>query len=127
MNTTHNGSHAPISVQISYQLLRNITSPDEKRSGVRSFVANLPAEEVLKRNTKDNLRSYIAEYNPRKRNRVHDAIRNTILTEPERFITRNGGFVVTASDIEVDDSSKIVKLSDPSIIDGAQSQGEIRR
>ncbi len=122
-----NGSHTPSSVQLSYQLLRNTTSPDEITSGVKSFVANLSAFEILKLGTRENLRSYIAEYNPKKRNRVHDAIWNTIQTEPHRFITRNSGFVIGASDIQVDDNKKQMRLKEPSILNGAQSQGEIRR
>src|SRR5882672_6100471 len=112
---------------LSYQLVRNTSSPDETATGVKSFVANIPAFEILKIDTKQNLRSYIAEYNPRKRNRVHEAIRTTILQEPQRFITRNSGFVIAASDIEVDDQKKLIHLSDPSILNGAQSQGEIGR
>lgn len=124
---TSNGAHTPASVQLQYQLLRNTTSPDEGITGVKSFVANLPAFEILKLGTKENLRSYIAEYNAKKRNRVHDAIQNTIQTEPMRFITRNSGFVIGAVDIEVDDGKKLLKLKDASILNGAQSQGEIRR
>ena len=120
------GERAPASVKIAYQLIRNTTSPDEQTTGVKSFVANISAFEILKLNTSGNLRDYIAEYNPRKRNRVHDAIRSTIETEPERFITKNSGFVVSASDIIVDDNKKIVTLKSASIINGAQSQGEIR-
>lgn len=112
---------------LSYQLLRNTTSPDEVESGVKSFVANLPVFEILKVGTDDNLRGYLAEHNPRRRNRVHDAIRRTIDTLPERFITRNSGFVITAADIEVDDNKKVITLVEPSVINGAQSQGEIRQ
>ncbi len=126
MASSKAGKHAPSRVQISYQLLRNTTSPDEKSIGVQSFVANLPAFEILKLGTKDNLRSYLAEHNPKKRNRVHDAIRETIEKEPERFIIRNSGFVITASNISVDDGAKIATLVEPSIINGAQSQGEIQ-
>lgn len=127
MAKTANGSHTPSSVHLSYQLLRNTTSPDEALTGVKSFVVNLSAFEILKLNTKENLRSYIAEYNPKKRNRVHDAIRNTIQTEPQRLITRNSGFVIGAADIDVDDNKKTIRLKDPSILNGAQSQGEIRQ
>src|SRR2546423_1908971 len=108
-------SSTPTRVQLSYQLLRNTTSPDELATGVKSFVVNFPAFEILKLDTKENLRSYLAEYNPKKRNRVHDAIRNTILTERQRFITRNSGFAIGASDIDVDDNKKTVTLTDPSI------------
>lgn len=120
-------SHAAESVRLSFQLIRNTTSPDEKKSGVQSYVANIPADEVRKLNTKDNLRSYIAEYNPRKRNRVHDAIANTIQTAPERFITRNGGLAITASEISVDDGKKEIEIKNASVINGAQTQGEIKR
>jgi len=113
-------------VQLSYQLLRNTTSPDEVSTGVKCFVVNLPAFEILKLDTKENLRAYLAEHNPRKRNRVHEAIRETIETEPERFITRNSGFAIAATEIEVDDNKKTIWLKDASIINGAQSQGEIR-
>jgi hypothetical protein len=121
------GSHTPSSVQLSYQLLRNTTSPDEAFTGVKSFVANLSAFEILKLDTKENLRAYLAEYDPQKRNRVHEAIRETIDTEPARFITRNGGFVIAATAVEVDDNKKVISLQEPSIINGAQSQGEIMR
>lgn len=124
----HTGAtDAPTTATLRYQLLRNTTSPDEKATGVQSFVVNLPAFEILGLDTRENLRSYIAEYNPRKRNRVHDAIRNTIMTEPQRFITRNGGFVIAASNIEVDDANRTVKLEKASVLNGAQSQGEIKR
>lgn len=122
-----NGASKPESVTLSYQLLRNTTSPDETVTDVKSFVANLSALEILKLNTKENLRSYIAEYNPKKRNRVHEAIENTIDTEPRRFITRNSGFVIGASDVEIDDGKKTIRLWDASILNGAQSQGEIGR
>jgi hypothetical protein len=127
MTSPVKGKHAPSRVQLSYQLLRNTTSPDEKTIGGQSFVANLPAFEILKLDTKDNLRAYLASYDPRKRNRVHDAIRKTIDSVPERFIIRNSGFVVTASDVNVDDNGKTVTLYDASLINGAQSQGEIRQ
>jgi hypothetical protein len=45
-------------------------------------------------------------------------------SEPERFITRNSGFVIAAAEIDVDDNKKIIRLK-PGIINGAQSRGEI--
>jgi hypothetical protein len=126
MTSPSKGKHAPNRVQLSYQLIRNTTSPDEKSIGVQSFVANAPAAEILKLETKANLRSYLGEYNKLKRNPVHIAIRRTIEEQPERFIIRHSGFVVTASDVTIDDSRKIVTLTDANLINGAQSQGEIR-
>ena len=127
MSVSQSGKHGPNSVQLHYQLIRNMTSPDEKSVDVQSFALNLPAIEILKLDTKANLRSYLAEDNPKKRNRVHEAIRETIETLPQRFIIRNSGFVATATNIEVDDKNSRVTLFDASIINGAQSQGEVRR
>ncbi|HEY6466487.1 MAG TPA: AIPR family protein [Candidatus Acidoferrales bacterium] len=127
MANTAKGQASLSRVRLTYQLLRNTTSPDETSTGIKSFVVNLPAPEILKLGTSENLRSYIAEDNPKKRNRVHDAIRGTIEEAPERFITRNSGFVIAAYDAEVDDTKKQIRLVEPSLINGAQSQGEIRR
>ena len=85
------GKRALPRVRLSYQLIRNTTSPDEKSIGVQSYVVNLSAFEIVKLDTRANLRSYLAEYNPRKRNRVHDAIRKTIDSEPERLLFETVG------------------------------------
>jgi len=126
MTSPKQGKHAPNCVHLSYQLIRNTTSPDEKSIGVQSFVANAAAAEILKLETQANLRSYLGEYNPRKRNSVHLAIRRTMEAQPERFIIRNSGFVVTATEVSVDDNAKLVTLTDANLINGAQSQGEVR-
>jgi hypothetical protein len=119
-------AHRP-KTTLSYQLLRNTTSPDEVLTGVKSFVANLPVLEILKLGTNGNVRCYLAEHNPRRRNRVHAAIRTTMETQPARFITRNSGFTITASDADVDDNKKTITLFEPGVVNGAQSQGEIRQ
>lgn len=126
MNKPHKAVEQP-SVTLSYQLIRNTTSPDESKTGVRSFTANFSAFEILKLGTDANLRTYIAEHNPNKRNAVHESIRETIDSNPERFITRNSGFAIAASDVEIDDNKKTVRLTAASVINGAQSQGEIQR
>jgi hypothetical protein len=54
-------------------------------------------------------------------------IETPIQQDPQRFITRNSAFVIAASEIAIDDNKKIVRLTDPSILNGAQSQGEIKR
>lgn len=113
--------------QINYQLIRNVTSPEEKENGVQTYFLNVPANEIADIGTKENLRSYIAEHSARKRNAVHKAIEATILNEPDRFINRNSGITITCSKLELNDKEKFVTLTDASIINGAQTQGEIIR
>jgi len=112
---------------IKYDVVRNLTSPAEKENGVQTLIANISAREVVQLGTADNLRSYIAEHSPSKRNLVHKQIANTIAEMPDRFINRNSGITITCTNCIVDDSKKTATLTNASIINGAQTQGEIKR
>jgi hypothetical protein len=125
--TIKNGERGTSTTQIRYHSIRNVTSNNEKENNVQTFIANVPADQAQTLGTEANLRSYIAEYSDRKRNGVHRAIENTIKTEPDRFINRNGGLTIACSQAEIDDAKKIAKLKNASLINGAQTQGEIRR
>ena len=114
-------------VRLNFESIRNVTSPEEKENGSRTFVMNLPAEEILKVDTVHNLRDYIPAHTGKRRNGVHTAIANTIENNPTRFITLHSGFVISAADVKVDDEAKKLTLRRASLINGAQSQGEIRR
>jgi hypothetical protein len=125
--TIKNGGRDTSTTQIRYHSIRNVTSNDEKDNDVQTFIANVPADQVLDVGTEGNLRSYIAEHSERKRNGVHRAIENTMKREPDRFINRNSGMTIACSAAEIDDAKKVAKLKNASLINGAQTQGEIRR
>ena len=112
---------------LKYDVIRNLTSPAEKDNGVQTWIANISAREILGIGTTDNLRSYIAEHSPTKRNAVHKQIANTIAEMPDRFINRNSGITITCTSCTVDDNKKTVTLTGASIINGAQTQGELKR
>lgn len=114
-------------VELPYNLIRNLTSPDEKANTVQTWFANIKAKDILILDTRDNLRAYIAEHSPSKRNFVHRQIQTTITELPDRFINRNSGIAITCTNCEVDDNRRIARLQNASIINGAQTQGEIRR
>lgn len=111
--------------RISYQLIRNVTSPEEKENGVQTYVANIPATELKKLGTEDNLRTYIPEHSAKRRNAVHRAIERTIVEEPMRFINRNSGVTIACSRASVNDNASMIAMFGASIINGAQTQGEI--
>ena len=119
---TSNSAHS-----LKYDVIRNLTSLPEKANGVQTWFANVSARDITDIGTRDNLRSYIAEHSQSKRNAVHKQIENTILEMPDRFINRNSGVTITCTSCEVDDNRKTAKLVEASIINGAQTQGEIRR
>ena len=115
------------SVVLHFESVRNLTSPDEKKNGTRTYFANLPAAEILKLDTVENLRRYIPELSPSKRNKVHQAIGETIRDNPDEFIVLNSGFTVCAAECDIIEDKKEIRLTHSSLINGAQSQGEIRR
>ena len=97
------GSRTTEKVHLSYQLFRNVTSPEEKSHGIQTFIVNVPAEQIIGIGTEENLRTYIPAHTNKKRNSVHKAIENTILTEADRFINRNSGITITCSSMIVND------------------------
>jgi hypothetical protein len=114
-------------VRISYALIRNVTSPEEQENDSRCFIAVCPLAEVLKFDTLRNLRDYIPAHDVRKRGPVHKDIATTLAKNPDRFIQYNAGLTVSCSDIEVRDNEKVAFVTNGSVINGAQTQGEIRR
>jgi len=124
--STPSRARTPQTVRISFQAIRNLTAPEEKDSGVQTYFANIPIREIDKISTGHNLRDYIAEHNPRKRNQVHRAIRKTMDEEAARFINRNSGVTICCSGVEIDEKNHTVLLANASLINGAQTQGEIR-
>lgn len=114
-------------LNLPYSVIRNLTSPDEKANGVQTWFANVSAKHILNIGTQDNLRSYIAEHSLSKRNPVHKQIENTIQELPDRFINRNSGITITCTLCEIDDNKKVARLEKASIINGAQTQGELKR
>ena len=126
MSTTSNDVRG-LETRISYQLIRNVTSPEEKDNGIQTYVANIPATELKKLGTEDNLRTYIPEHSAKRRNAVHKAIERTIVEEPTRFINRNSGVTIACARANVNDSNNLITMIGASIINGAQTQGEILR
>ena len=112
-------------VQLRYETIRNLTSPEEKANGARSYFANMPIEELLKLDTIANLRDYIPDHPGKQRTLTHKAIGETLRQKQDRFIQLSGGVTVSATDIEIDDNKKVIAVKKGSIINGAQTQGEI--
>ena len=56
---------------------------------------------------------------------VHRAIRKTLQDHPDQFSVLNGGLVIVARGVEVDDKNKLLMLKKPSIINGSQTSGRV--
>jgi hypothetical protein len=79
--------------------------------------------------TNENVRDYLLDADGKQKKRptsVHRAIKETLDQNPHELSVLNGGLVIVARDVEIDEKSKIIKLLKPSMINGSQTQGVIR-
>jgi len=116
--------------RLPYITCRNITAPEDDADGRKVYSGHVRASAVLSLEDNENVREYLVDAPGKKKNSptlVHQAIRKTLDDHPDQFSVLNGGMVLVARAAEVDDKGKVISLTDASIINGSQTQGELRR
>jgi hypothetical protein len=116
-------------LSLHYDSLRNISCAHDTANGRRVLVGRALATEFLELSTEENVRTYLVDAEgkkTRRRHEVHIKIEDTINNHPDDFCVLNGGIVIVARDYEADDKAKKLTLLNPSIINGAQTQGVLR-
>jgi AIPR protein len=109
--------------------LRNISCPEDKENGRTVLCGSAPLTSILDISTDENVRTYFFEAEGRKRRRptnVNIAIRDTLENNPDKFSVLNSGVVIVARAYELDEGKKLLRIKNPSIINGAQTQGVVR-
>ena len=99
-------------------------------SGISSYICVMPG--TVLRDLYDNFGQRLLESNVRTflqfRGKVNQGMKSTLLQNPENFFAYNNGLTVTASNIELDDSSGqliIKKLDNMQIVNGGQTTSAI--
>jgi hypothetical protein len=113
-----------------YHSCRNISSPEDEAAARRVYSGHAPASSVLKLEDNENVREYLVDAKGKQKRSptlVHQAIRKTLMDQPDQFSILNGGMAIVARAAVVDDKERIMRLIGPSIINGSQTQGELRR
>ncbi|EJL57988.1 AIPR protein [Rhizobium sp. CF122] len=113
-----------------YHTCRNISSPEDDNSERKVYAGHAPASSVLELEDNENVREYLVDVQGKQRRSptlVHQAIRKTLTDTPDIFSILNGGMVIVAKSAVVDDKAKSITLESPSIINGSQTQGELKR
>ena len=114
---------------VPYSTIRNISSPEDLENDRRVYSGQIPIQSILELPTNENVRDYLLDADGKLKKRptaVHRAIRETLKQNPHEFSVLNGGLVIVARNVEIDDKAKNVQLLKPSIINGSQTQGVIR-
>jgi hypothetical protein len=113
-------------VSFPFHSFRNISCPEDLENDRKVFSGQAPVTSVLQLPTDANVRDYLLEAEGKQRKRetqVNKEIRQTLESKPFVFSILNGGVVIVARKHEVDEQKKILRLSNPSIINGSQTQG----
>lgn len=116
-------------VSLPFYNIRNISCPDDTENNRKVYVGFSPISSITELPTNENVRDYLLEAEGRVRRRptqVHKAIEDTLTNTSENFSALNSGVVIVARDCEIDEKTKEAKLTKPSIINGAQTQGVIQ-
>ena len=116
--------------RLPFENCRNITSAHDIAAGRKVLVGQAPASSVLDLEDNENVREYLVDAQGKQKRSptlVHQAIRKTLENDADRFNILNGGMVIVATSAEIDDKNRELKLLNPSIINGSQTQGELRR
>jgi len=119
---------AAAAFEFPYITCRNISAPEDDTAGRKVYSGHAPASSVLSLEDDENVREYLVGTHGSQKlapTLVHQAIRKTLEDQPDQFSILNGGMVIVARAVEVDDKRKILVLQRPSIINGSQTQGEL--
>jgi len=112
-----------------FHSVRHVSSPEDLDNNRRVYVGTAPIGAVVDLNTNENVRDYLLEAEGRKRRRptqVHRAIQETLENNPQDFSVLNSGVTIVARASDVHEKNKCMLLTDPSIINGSQTQGVIK-
>lgn len=127
---THEKSAAAENYAFLYNSCRNISSPEDLEAGRKVYSGSAPVTSVVGLEDNENVREYLVEATGKKKKSptlVHQAIRKTLADHSDKFAILNGGMVIVARSADVREKDKNLYLHRPSIINGSQTQGEIRR
>lgn len=116
--------------QIRYEALRNVTSPLDKELDRARYCGVARADQFFDLPDNLNVREYLqteVDGKPiKKQTAVNKAIRETLDEDRDKFTLLNGGISVIATDAQVDDKDRVVRLTGSSIINGSQTRGVLK-
>ena len=108
-------------------VVKNTTSPEEKKNGSMHYTIVCSLKEILNLNVFENLRiAYTADESIKRITPKHKEIYQSFEDAPDRFIQRHSGFTVICNEIKVSSPQEYgintVTMDNASLINGAQTQ-----
>ena len=108
-------------------VVKNTTSPEEKKNGSMHYTIVCSLKEILNLNVFENLRiAYTSDESIKRITPKHKEIYQSFEDAPDRFIQRHSGFTVICNEIKVSSPQEYgintVTMDNASLINGAQTQ-----
>lgn len=107
-----------------------VSSPEDTAANRRVFTGYAPASSFLEIDDAENVREYMLDAPGRQRLKptvVHQKIRDTLLNETDKFSILNSGITIVTKGARFGRGTDYLHLEHPSIINGSQTRGELRR
>jgi AIPR protein len=112
---------------LKFHCIRNVSSPEDSRANRKHWCGVSAANEFFQLPDDDNVREFLEEAVKIRGTRVNDAMRETLDNERELFGILNGGIAITCTGATIDDKARQVELRNPSIINGSQTRGVLKK
>lgn len=129
MKSTSSTGVCPKVLSVPFHNIKNISSPADLAESRVLYAGQMPIEAIVDLPTHENVRGYLVEAVGKSRRsptQVHMAIRETLKERPSVFGVLNSGIVIIAKSSQIDEKSRTLTLTDASIVNGSQTQGEIK-
>ena len=113
------------SVEVSYEIIRNITTENQKKSNQTILIGIINSDQLIDLPDQDNVRRFLGNEN-RATGAVQQAIERALEERSSEFSMLNGGVTIIAKSLRYQDEAKKLLMIDPSIINGSQSRGVMK-
>jgi hypothetical protein len=112
---------------ITYLSCEEISFPHDNANQIKLRVGSIQAYSILGISNDQNVREYKAGAGvKKKKSSIHNAIYETAREDHEKFYLLNNGITLIADNVQIDKVTRTLFLENPSIINGAQTQGVLK-
>ena len=125
MNTTNTFARGAEPVYCRYEVLRNISTQQQKDSNLHVYVGVIRSDQLLEIPDDENVRRFLGKETSLS-GKVQKDIYDSLEERSDLFSVLNGGVTMVARALKSDNQKNQLMLINPSIINGSQTRGVLK-
>ena len=125
MNTTNTFARGAEPVYCRYEVLRNISTQQQKDSNIHVYVGVIKSDQLLEIPDDENVRRFLGKETSLS-GKVQRDIHDSLEERAGLFSVLNGGITMVARALKSDNQKDQLMLINPSIINGSQTRGVLK-